>query len=239
MSASNWPIGSAVPSLPSKLFYTHRGRPRQSYPIQNGGPFKLPYDDALTDYMRNVAHDERWDYWDLAWAYMKHLPRWDLGAVWDGPPGWITPHAFLNWATWHMACCHNWLGRLHRQARRSHSPEQLLFSPGITPFAFQMLNQQQIERARKDCYAALRQLGAGNTCYLPTPEVVKYPPDGLTRFMQFIEADHNLEESITNFEWYESRARNKAELFVREAVPNLSVSAKLLQRHAGEAEWLE
>lgn len=216
----------------------HKLRPRQSYPVQKG-LFKLPVNDPLTQYLRDAAESERWEYWDHAWAYMNYLPRWDLTEIWKGPPGWQTPHAFLNWATWHMATAHGWLSRLQRHMRRSHSPEALLSDVRPIPTIYMFLNKQQVDRARSDTFKAMRILGAGSPFYLPTPEVVKYPPNGLTDFMQFIEADHNLGESITNFEWHESRARHKAEFFVREMPGILNVSSKLLKRHLGESGWSE
>jgi hypothetical protein len=224
---------------PDSILTVKYGRlPRQSYPPQTG-VFKLPVDDPLTKYLTYVASQQAWDEWDYCWSRLKYLPRWDMKCIWDGPPGWITPHAFLAWGAWHMTVAHGWLARLYRSMRRSHSPEELLTSTAVVNPIYLFLDKGQVERARKDTYRAMKALHVGPKLYLPTPEIVTYPPDGLLNFMQFIKADHHLEESATNFEWHESRARHKAEHFVGEVLPTLRVSAVILNRHLGESAWSE
>jgi hypothetical protein len=123
--------------------------------------------------------------------------------------------------------------------RHSHSPEDLLTNPVPINPIYQFLDRGQLDYCRKRVSGALKQLHAGQSAYLPTNEKVIYPANGLMAFMQYIEADHNLQESVVNFEWHNSRARNKAEFFVAETVPTLRVAAVNLQRHLGEAGWSE
>lgn len=220
---------------PKGVLVVRPGRlPRQSYPPQTGC-FKLPILDSLTQYLTMLAQDEMWDEWDYAWSRLKYLPRWDMTCIWEGPPGWITPHAFLAWSTWHMSVAFQWLHRLWKAGQRSHSPEALLSDERPLNPVYFFLNQQQVNRARNDTYKAMRMLGAGDYMYRPTPELVIYRPDGLHQFLDTIKAS----EDIGEFEWHESRSRHKAELFMREAPEMLNTSAKLLKQHLGETGWQE
>jgi hypothetical protein len=138
-----------------------------------------------------------------------------------------------------MSCAYQWLSRLLRALQRSHSPEGLLMDKRPINPVYMFIDKGQVEYCRRRVHHMMRFVRAGNQLYLPSNEVVTYRPDGLATFLEYIRLDYNLEESIVNFGWHPSRARNKAEQVVREAEPTLHAAAVTLKRHLGESAWSE